>query len=149
MKLFRRTRRHDRRGMTLLEILAVVVILGLLASTLVVSFSGSFSKAKQELGRTGIGQIQQKLEIYHLEKDDWPSNELGLHALSEGYANRSSSYYIDADKLIDPWGRPYYFVVPGPGDHFYEVLSYGADGVVGGEGKDADISSTNLRGLNL
>ncbi|MEE8468868.1 MAG: type II secretion system major pseudopilin GspG [Planctomycetota bacterium] len=149
MRLQKTTSRHSRCGMTLLEILAVVVILGLLASTLVVSFSGSFSKAKRELGRTGIGQIQQKLEIYHLEKDSWPSNEIGLRALSVGYASRSSSYYIDADKLIDPWGRPYYFVVPGPGDHFYEVLSYGADGVVGGEGKDADISSTDLRGLNL
>jgi len=135
--------------MTLLEILAVVVILGLLASTLIVSFSGSFSMAKQELGRTGIGQIQQRLELYHLEKDAWPSNEIGLRALSEGYANRSSAYYIDADKLVDPWGHPYYFVVPGPGDHFYEVLSYGADGMVGGEGPDADISSTDLRGLNL
>ena len=149
MRLLTRTKRHSRLGMTLLEILAVVVILGLLASTLVVSFSGSFSKAKQELARTGIGQIQQKLEIYHLEKDAWPSNEMGLRALSEGYANRSSAYYIDDDKLIDPWGRPYYFVVPGPGDHFYEVLSYGADGVAGGEGQDADISSTDLRGLKL
>ncbi len=149
MRLLTRISRHNRRGMTLLEILAVVVILGLLASTLVVSFSGSFSKAKQELARTGIGQIQERLEIYRLEKDAWPSNELGLRALSDGYASRSSSFYIDADKLIDPWGRPYYFVVPGPGDHFYEVLSYGADGVVGGEGKDADISSTDLRGLNL
>ncbi len=149
MRLLTRISRHNRRGMTLLEILAVVVILGLLASTLVVSFSGSFSKAKQELARTGIGQIQERLEIYRLEQDDWPSNELGLRALSDGYASRSSSYYIDADKLIDPWGRPYYFVVPGPGDHFYEVLSYGADGMAGGEGQDADISSTNLRGLNL
>lgn len=146
MKTLPLTYRPARAGMTLLEVLAVVVILGLIASTLVVSFSGSFSKAKQELARTGIGQVQQKLEIYHLEKDAWPTADLGLSVLSDGHATRASAYYIEPDKLLDPWNRPYWYVVPGPGDFPYEVLSYGADGVAGGEGENADVSSTNLRG---
>ena len=83
--------RARRRGMTLLEVLAVVVILGLIATTLVVSFSGAFGKAKRELARTGIGQIQQKLEIYHLEKDAWPNNDVGLKSLSDGHASRADA----------------------------------------------------------
>ena len=148
MRRYPRAHRNARRGMTLLEVLAVVVILGLVAATLVVSFSGSFGKAKHELAKTGIAQIQQKLEIYHLEKDAWPGNDVGLGVLSDGHASRSSAYYIEPDKLLDPWNRPYWFVVPGPEEHSYEILSYGADGAAGGEGEDEDISSTNLRGLD-
>lgn len=134
------------RAMTLVEILAVVVILGLVAGTLLVGFSGSFGKAKHELAKSGIGVIVGKVELYRIEKSQWPSNELGLAALSD--AAPSSSYYLGSDKLLDPWGRPYLYVMPGPDGHPYEVLSYGADGQPGGDAgtENADISSVNLRG---
>lgn len=137
----------SRRGMTLVEILAVVVVLGLLASILVVNFSGSFGKAKHEIARTGIGQLEQRLEIYRLEKGGWPTSDVGLKVLSTGHASPADAYYVEPDKLIDPWERPYWLVVPGPGDHPFEIVTHGADGVPGGEGEDADLSSADLRGL--
>ncbi|MEW6747318.1 MAG: type II secretion system major pseudopilin GspG [Planctomycetota bacterium] len=133
-------------GMTLVEVLAVVVILGLLAATLAVGFSGSFGKAKHELAKTGIGQILQKLELYRIEKGEWPANDLGLKALSDGYSSPMDPFYLSADKLLDPWKRPYWYVAPGPNELPYEIVSYGADGAPGGEGEDADLSSANLRG---
>lgn len=145
-----RNQRHGfRRGMTLVEILAVVIILGLIAGTLLVGFSGTFGQAKQELARSGIGVIVGKIETYRIQYGSWPSNDLGLAALTDGHAQPTASYYLSRDKLIDPWGNPYLYVTPGPDGHPYEVISYGADRQPGGAAgtEDADISSVNLRGV--
>jgi len=138
--------KQTRRGMTLVEILAVVVILGLIATTLLVGFSGAFGKAKHELARSGIGLLVGKVETYRIEKSDWPSNELGLAVLSAPHATPTASYFVTTDQLLDPWGRNYLYVMPGPEGHPFEILSYGADGQPGGEGENADLSSVNLRG---
>ena len=79
-------------------------ILGLLAGTLLVSFSGTFGRAKHEIAKTGIGQIVQKIEVYRMETNEWPTNELGLRALSEGHATPADPYYLELDQLLDPWG---------------------------------------------
>lgn len=136
------------RAMTLVEVLAVVVILGLIAGTLLVGFSGSFGKAKTELARTGIGQIVGKVELYRIEHSAYPSNEQGLAALSDGSAAPTASYYLGPDQLRDPWDRPYLYMTPGPDGHPFEVVSYGGDGVPGGApgSESIDISSVNLRG---
>jgi general secretion pathway protein G len=132
--------------MTLVEVMAVVVILGLIAGILLVGFSGSFGKAKHELSKSGIGVVVGQLEKYRLEHGAWPSNDVGLSALTDGTATPQSSYYLKPGQLIDPWNRPYLFVTPGPDGHPYEVMSYGADGQAGGEGENADVSSIDLRG---
>ena len=137
-----------RAGMTLVEILAVVVVLGLIAGILIVNFSGSFGRAKHELARTGIGQLAQRLELYRLDTGEWPSSDVGLKVLSQGHANPGDPFYVEPDKLLDPWERPYWLITPGPGDHPYEIITHGADGIPGGEGENADITSADLRGLN-
>ena len=137
--------RQSRRGMTLVEVLAVVVILGLIAGTLAVGFSGAFAKGKRELAKTGIGIAVGKVEAYRIEHDAWPGADLGLAALSDGHAPPTASYYLKPDQLLDPWNNPYVFIAPGPNGHPYEIVSYGADGQPGGTGEDADVSSVNLR----
>lgn len=132
--------------MTLVEVLAVVVILGLLAGTLAIGFSGAFGKGKRELAKTGIGMIAQRVELYKQENDTYPDNNTGLAVLSDGHAEPTAAYYIGPDRLLDPWGHPYYIAVPGPNGHPYEIVSYGADGEAGGTGENADISNLNLRG---
>lgn len=141
-----RVRARGRRGMTLVEILAVVVILGLVAGTLLVGFSSSFGKAKHELAKTGIGVVVSQLEKYRLEHGAWPGNEQGLSVLTDGSATPEASYYLGPGQLDDPWDRPLLYIAPGPNGHPYEITSYGADGRPGGEGEDADISSADLRG---
>jgi len=133
-------------GFTLVETLAVLVILGLLASVLLVNFSGGVGRGKQELAKTGIGVIVQKVEMYQVEQSAWPPLDLGLQALSEGFAAPTSAYYLSPDQLLDPWKRPYLFITPGPDGHPYEVVTYGRDGQPTGEGEDADVSSVHLRG---
>ena len=141
-----RCRCGPRAGLTLVEVLAVIVLLGLVAATLTVGFSGAFGRGKAELARTGIGQVVQKLELYRMEKDAWPSLDVGLSALTIGQATPADPYFLEKEQILDPWGRPYIYVVPGPELRPYEVLTYGADGQPGGEGNEADVSSAALRG---
>jgi general secretion pathway protein G len=131
--------------MTLVEVLAVVVILGLLAATLSVGFSSAFGKGRHELAKTAIGLIVGKLELYRIDKGAWPDNAAGLSLLTDGHAAPTATYYLSPDKLTDPWGNPYYYVTPGPDGHPYEVVCYGGDNQPGGTGEDADITSVNLR----
>jgi general secretion pathway protein G len=135
-----------RRAMTLVEVLAVVVILGLLAGTLAVGFGGAFGKGKQELAKTGIGVLVSKIELYRMEHNDWPTMDVGLAVLSHGQAQPTDAYFAGVDVLLDPWDRPYLYVRPGPDGFPFEVVSYGSDGQPGGTGEAADISSTSLRG---
>ncbi len=133
------------RAMTLVEVMAVVVILGLLAGTLMVGFSGAFGKAKHELAKSGIGVLVEKVELYRLDTSQWPGNDNGLAILSDGQATPAQAYYVGPDKLLDPWGNLYLFITPGPNGHPYEIMTYGADGQSGGEGENADLTSANLR----
>jgi general secretion pathway protein G len=139
------SRRPMRLAMTLVEVLAVVVILGLLAGTLAISLSGAVGKGKREIARTGIGLIQQKVETYRIEHGSWPPDSLGLAALGDGHADPASPYFLSHDQLLDPWNTPFYLIVPGPDRHPYEIVSYGADGQPGGVGENEDLSSVRLR----
>lgn len=133
------------RGMTLVEILAVVVILGLITGTLMVGFSGSVGKAKRELAKSGIGIVVTQLEKYRLEKNEWPTNDQSLAVMTDGVAVPTASYYLSPGQLLDPWDRSFIYVTPGPSGHPFEVLSLGADGQQGGEGENADVTSADLR----
>ena len=133
-----------RRGLTLVEVLAVVVILGLIAGTLTYTFSGQMSTAKRNLAKTGIGVVVDGIERYALDQGRIPTMEEGLQVLVET-RTRSGDPYLKRDKLIDPWGSPYQYVTPGP-ESAYQVISLGADRVLGGEaGSDAeDLTSDSL-----
>ena len=133
-----------RRGMTLVEILAVVVILGLLAVTLTVGIAGKMGKAKQEIAKTQIAQLVGQIQTYQLEKRSLPKAGEGLAALTAPAAAPTSSYFVDAAKLIDPWGNPYQLLIPGPEGHPFEVMSFGADGQPGGTGDNMDVSSVTM-----
>lgn len=134
-----------QRAMTLVEVLAVVVILSLIAGTLLVGFGGMFGKAKTELAKTGAAVVASKVEAYRIEKNGYPSSEAGLSVLTSPAATPSNSYYVSEDRLLDPWGRRYLYVTPGPNDEPFEVVSLGADGRQGGAGEDADVSSVRPR----
>ena len=129
--------------MTLIEILAVVVILGLLAVTLTVGITAKLGRAKQEIVKTQIAQIVSQIQAFQLEKRTIPTMSQGLVQLS---ADPASIYYLEAAKLRDPWGNPYHYLVPGPNGLPFEIATYGADNQPGGEGENADVSSAQLAG---
>lgn len=126
--------------------MAVVVILAMLAGTLTYSIRGQMGSAKRELARSGIGVVVNAIETYALETGRLPTLEEGLAALTATAPSQEGGRgepFLKPDKLTDPWGNAFIYITPGPASA-YQVVSYGADGVPGGSGRDADITSDDL-----
>jgi general secretion pathway protein G len=135
-------------GFTLIEILVVVVILGILASIIIPKIMTRPEEAKRTKAKMDIKAIETALNLYRLDNDVYPSTEQGLEALvtkpTTGVIPRNWKEGGYLDKVPkDPWGYPYVYLSPGLNKEF-DLESYGADGVDGGEGKDADIENWNL-----
>src|SRR5437868_3787980 len=136
-----RSRRH--RGFTLIELMVVVVIIGVLAALIVPNVLERADDARVTAARTDVSQLMQALKLYKLDNQRYPTAEQGLQALlarpTTGPAAPNWKPYIE--KLPnDPWGHPYQYMNPGIKGEI-DVLSFGADGQSGGEGKNADIGS--------
>ena len=122
--------RRRQRGMTLIEIMVVITILGLIMAAVGVAVIPKLDEAKQDTARLDIANVGQALKLYYTKKGKYPDTGTGLRAL------------VDTNNLeripTDPWGREYVYMNEGGKP---VIISYGADGTAGGEGPDADISS--------
>ncbi|TXD14596.1 type II secretion system protein GspG [Extensimonas vulgaris] len=132
-----------QRGFTLIELMVVLVIIGVLAALIVPNVLSRTDDARATAARTDIANLVQALKLYRLDNQRYPTAEQGLQALvskpTTGPVPGNWRPYID--KLPnDPWGRPYQYLNPGIKGEI-DVMSFGADGQSGGEGKDADIGS--------
>ncbi len=130
-------------GFTLIELMVVLVIIGVLAALIVPNVLDRADDARSTAARTDVANIMQALKLYRLDNQRYPTAEQGLQALvakpSSGPAPGNWRPYLE--KLPnDPWGRPYQYLNPGIKGEV-DVMSFGADGQSGGEGKDADIGS--------
>jgi general secretion pathway protein G len=127
-------RRRRNRGMTLIEIMVVITILGLIAAAVGVAVIPRLDEAKVDTARLDIGNIQGAFKLYYAKKGNYPDTATGLKAL------------VDSNILEtipkDPWGNDYTYLNEGGKP---VVMSYGADGTQGGEGTSADISSADTK----
>ncbi|MDP2286074.1 MAG: type II secretion system major pseudopilin GspG [Pseudohongiella sp.] len=133
------------RGFSLIEILVVLVIMGLLVSIIAPNVLGRADEARVQKVFADFSAIQTALRLYRLDNYAYPSSEQGLRALQERPtlapvpANWRQGGYLES-LPIDPWGNPYLYLSPGQqGD--YDIFSYGADGVRGGDGQNADLGN--------
>ncbi len=136
-------RRTVQRGFTLIELMVVLVIIGVLAALIVPNVLDRADDARVTAARTDITNLTQALKLYRLDNQRYPTAEQGLKALiakpTTGPIPGNWKPYLE--KLPnDPWGRPYQYLSPGIKGEI-DVMSFGADGQSGGEGKDADIGS--------
>ena len=139
----RRRPTHRSRGFTLIELMVVLVIIGVLAALIVPNVLDRADDARVTAARTDVNNLMQALKLYRLDNQRYPSSEQGLQALvikpTSGAIPPNWKPYLE--KLPnDPWGRPYQSATPGLKGEV-DVFSFGADGVLGGEGKDAEIGN--------
>jgi general secretion pathway protein G len=130
-------------GFTLIELMVVLVIIGVLAALIVPNVLDRADDARVTAARTDVNNLMQSLKLYKLDNQRYPSAEQGLQALvtkpTVGVIPPNWKPYLD--KLPnDPWGRAYQYANPGLKGEV-DVYCFGADGVLGGEGKNADIGS--------
>jgi general secretion pathway protein G len=145
-----RCRCADRRGFTLIEIMVVMVILGILAGLIIPRIMGRPEEARRTKARIQIESIETALKLYKLDNGSYPTTEQGLQALVEppsvgklASAWREGGYLEKGRVPKDPWDNEYVYLCPGiHGD--FDLVSYGADGETGGEGKDMDINNWEL-----
>lgn len=138
-----RVRKLASRGFTLIELMVVLVIIGVLAALIVPNVLDRADDARATAARTDVNNLMQALKLYRLDNQRYPTGEQGLQALvtrpTSGPIPPNWKPYLE--KLPnDPWGRPYQYLNPGVKGEI-DVMSFGADGQPGGEGKNADIGS--------
>ncbi|HQU48494.1 MAG TPA: type II secretion system major pseudopilin GspG [Casimicrobiaceae bacterium] len=141
--LRRRVPTRLERGMTLIEILVVLVLIGVVLGIVGGNFIGRGEKAKADAAKIEISQIAQALDLYKLETGRYPSSSEGLQALVSapaGASNWNGPYWKKAQIPKDPWGNEYRYSAPGQ-KGAYDIVSLGADGKEGGEGANKDITS--------
>lgn len=140
----------DNRGFSLIELMVVIVILGILAAFIGPKLMGRTEQAKNVQTRVQIESLETALKLYKLDNGFYPSTEQGLQALVEKPEagnvpkNWRPEGYLEKNQVPkDAWKNEFIYLSPGThGD--YDITSYGADGVPGGEGDNKDINNWEL-----
>jgi general secretion pathway protein G len=139
--------RRGGRGFTLIELMVVIVILGILAGLIIPRIMGRPDEARQTKARIMIEGIETALKLYRLDNGFYPTTEQGLRALVEAPTiqpvprNWREGGYLEKGKVPkDPWGNDFVYLSPGTQGEL-DLISYGADGQPGGEGKNKDITN--------
>lgn len=135
------------KGFTLIEIMVVIIILGILAMYVAPKLMGRPEEAKQVRAKMDIAALETALKLYKLDNGIYPSTEQGLLALVQRPESgaipkkwRQGGYLEKGKVPKDPWSNEYVYLSPGlKGD--FDIISYGADGVPGGENENRDITN--------
>jgi general secretion pathway protein G len=130
-----------QQGFTLVEMMVVIVIIGILATVVIVNIGGKADKAKVETTTAIIKQLGGQMEMFKLDHNRYPENLMDLY--------RQPSY-VDPKKWPpggyvteppqDGWGHEFILRIPGPDGAPFDIISYGEDNREGGEGFAADIA---------
>ncbi len=150
MKPLKRQLLKRSDGFTLIELMVVIVILGILAGLIVPRIMGRPDEAKQLKAKMQIESIETALKLYKLDNGSYPTTDQGLEALTAKPDTppvprkwREGGYLEKGRVPTDPWGHAFVYLSPGMhGD--YDIASYGADGVSGGDGKNSDINNWEI-----
>ena len=138
--------RRGRSGFTLVEMMVTIVIIGLLATVVIINVLPSQDKAMIGKTRADLATLENALEQYRLDMLAFPTTGEGLSALTTAPPGTPRADRYRPGGYIrrlpeDPWGNAYQYRRESEHGQTFDVFSYGADGKPGGEGNDADIGN--------
>ena len=137
-------------GFTLIEIIVVVVIIGLLAAVIAPNVFQQVDDARSKKTLSDIRAIESALNLYRLDNFNYPSTEQGIQAwVSQPSGSPEARNWKKGGYLprlpVDPWGNEYQYLVPGSSGGSFDLYSLGADGKVGGDDNNKDLSLADLK----
>jgi general secretion pathway protein G len=143
------TRRHGDRGFTLIEMMAVVLIIGMLGGIVGFAVFQQVDRARVVTAKTQISRLESSLELYNMDNGRFPTSEQGLEALvreptsaPEPVNYQPGGYLKGGQVPRDPWGNEFQYESPGAiNENSFDLWSFGKDGAPGGEGLDADLGN--------
>ena len=138
-----RRNRMKKKAFTLVEVLVVIVLLALIASVYVPRMFRGMGEQKRKMARTKMANIESAILTFQLDCGRFPDESMGLEELLTPPADLEEKWkgpYLKQSEVYDPWENPYIYVEEGEINMgSFDLISYGADGVDGGEGDDEDI----------
>lgn len=135
----RSARPRRARGFTLLEMLAVIVLIGIIGAVVVTQVGKNVDKGKYGAGKAQLTTLSQKIENYALDNGSPPAQLKDL-AVKPANAPNWQGPYAKASDLVDPWGHAFGYKYPGEHGSF-DLIFYGQDGQPGGDGYSKDVGN--------
>ncbi len=140
-------KKQNERGFTMVELMAVLVILGLLMAMVVRNFVVQVDRGKVITTRSSLRQLQTAVNQFRMETGRWPAEDEGLSVLVQPPAdvkNYPPGGYLETTEVPkDAWNNDFIFELNPESGRPFVIKSLGADGQEGGEGYDADLLSTD------
>ena len=142
--------RKNASGFTLVELMAVLLIIALIAGLAAKSFMGSTEKAKVVTTKATLSTLHGAVNMFKMDTGHYPDEEIGLVELIEepmDLEDWAPGGYLEQTNIPrDAWKNEFVYIRNPESGKPFVIISYGADGQEGGEGYDRDIESTNLDG---
>lgn len=148
-RILKSRKSESQKGMTLIEIMVVVAIIGSIAALVTVNVLDYLDESKVDTTKIEIKNVEGALEQFKRKHGFYPTTEQGLAALVEKpTTGRVPDNYPKGGYLKkvpkDAWGNDFIYTSPGGTGHEYEIISLGRDGQEGGEDYDADLKNYEI-----
>jgi general secretion pathway protein G len=131
---------RNSRGMTLIEILIVMAIIGTLMAVLLPNLMSRLDKSKVNSTKIAISQMVNALNLYYTDCGKYPASLDGLQKADADCSNWGPEPYMKKN-LKDGWNHDFQYTIEG---NAYVLKSFGKDGREGGEGFDKDITQDDI-----
>ncbi|WP_299918951.1 type II secretion system major pseudopilin GspG [uncultured Roseobacter sp.] len=145
--------RSGNAGVTLIEMMVVLVMISVVAAIIVPNVISRPDEARASVAQTDLRSIASALELYRLDNQTYPTTTQGLAALVEAPIspplprNWAQGGYLTSLPQ-DPWGNAYVYQSPGTVGGF-DLMSLGSDGAAGGDGPASDIALGDRQAAGL